>query len=194
MADIQIKYTSTKSYEIDGVTVVAVYVNPHPAIDKVNITFDSYKGRSGGSINRVGRLFKVGNKAYADFNINKKAYILDIKDGTIYSAVDFSMKTGSPLRMTKGIKPSDDNTLNDLLGHDETFRYQMLGRFKSDCEYFLGFGRGNESRLWTQNVEEHIYYMKALYYSFQGKEIPRWLTINQIRDYEKAMLQIKYKR
>lgn len=63
----------------------------------------------------------------------------------------------------------------------------MLGRLKSDCEYYLGFGYRNTNRLWTGNEENQIEEMKALWLSFSEAEKPKWLTWEQILDYEKQM-------
>jgi len=32
------------------------------------------------------------------------------------------------------------------------FKYQLLGRMKQDCEYFLGNGARNIKHLWADNV------------------------------------------
>lgn len=194
MANINIKYPEypdTESYEIDDKTYVAVAVTGHPNMNKCTIHFDTYSGRSGGSVKRVGELFRVQNNTYADFVISNTQYVLDIKTGTICSMVDFSIKTDTPLRMLKGLKPSDDNSLNELLSRDKTFRYQMLGRLKADCEYYLGYGCGNKERLWTKNVSKQIYYIKALYYSFSGQDIPTWFHIGHIKELESQMKQFK---
>jgi hypothetical protein len=46
------------------------------------------------------------------------------------------------------------------------FNYMMLSRMQSDCEYFLGHGNRNKSRLNGDSVEAHIITMKGLYDSF----------------------------
>lgn len=33
------------------------------------------------------------------------------------------------------------------------FEYQLLGRLKSDCDYYLGFGYAFEGHLWAGTVE-----------------------------------------
>lgn len=195
MAKIAIKYPeypSTDAYEIDDKTFVVDSLTSHPAIDKVTIHLDYYSGNSGGSVQRVGKLFKVNNKTYADFVINNTSYILDTKTGKIYSAVDFSIETDTPLRILKNIYLSDNSTeLNELLSRDKEFRYQMLGRLKSDCEVYLGDGCGNRERLWTKNVRQQIYYMKALFYSFSGQYVPTWINIGYIKELEAKMIQVE---
>ena len=71
-------------------------------------------------------------------------------------------------------------------GNDE-HNYMMLGRLKSDCEYFLGNGNGYEKHLWAGNVEEQIEEMKKLWNQVSTK--PEWLTMKEIESYEKEMLK-----
>lgn len=78
--------------------------------------------------------------------------------------------------------------LEDVLNHDETFRYQLLGRLQSDCEYFIGQNGG--TRLWGITVPEHIRYMKAIWKSFDKDKKPVWLKYRQIVAYEKAMINM----
>lgn len=71
------------------------------------------------------------------------------------------------------------------LNRDESFRYMMLGRLESDCEYYLGNGRIYGQRLWVDDAAEHIEIMRALWQSLPVK--PEWLTMEQIDDYAKQM-------
>lgn len=64
--------------------------------------------------------------------------------------------------------------------------YQMLSRFKMDCDYFLGFGNRCEKHLWAGNVEDHIELMRMLYDFLPEK--PEWLTFEQIEEYSERML------
>lgn len=80
----------------------------------------------------------------------------------------------------------------DVLNHDEKFRYQLLSRMKSDCNYYLGNGGRCAEQLWAGDEVKHIAYMKALWNSFDengkpecGK--PQWLSYADILDYEKKM-------
>lgn len=70
---------------------------------------------------------------------------------------------------------------------DKKFRYSLLGRLKSDCDYFLGNGNRNEKQLWAHSVDKQISKMKELHNSFGDDEKPEWLTMDQINDYEKKM-------
>ena len=60
--------------------------------------------------------------------------------------------------------------LNEVLTRGEKFRYQLLDRMRSDCDYYLGNGRIYGNHLWAGNVPEQIEYMKAIWNSFSGKE------------------------
>lgn len=70
---------------------------------------------------------------------------------------------------------------------DLTFRYQLLSRMQSDCEYFLGNGARLEKYLWGQDVKSHIEYMLALWDMFPQDAKPEWLTREQIEDYSRRM-------
>jgi NAD(P)H-flavin reductase len=68
------------------------------------------------------------------------------------------------------------------------FNYQMLGRLKSDCDYYLGYGNRNKKHLYYHDEQEHINEMKKLYNSFPDDKKPEWLTYEEILNYEKAMI------
>lgn len=88
--------------------------------------------------------------------------------------------------LTKSIER--DNSISELLSHDETFRYRMLSRMKMDCNYYLGNGNCYPGHLWAQNEYNQILYMKALWNSFPEDGKPEWLSMEQICEYEKKML------
>lgn len=71
--------------------------------------------------------------------------------------------------------------------NDETFRYRLLDRMKTDCNYFLGNGNRLDKYLWAGNVESQIAYMKALYNSFPDDKKPEWISLEDINNYEDAM-------
>ena len=73
-------------------------------------------------------------------------------------------------------------------GWDNHFRYMLLSRMRSDCEYFLSYGCRCDKHLWANNVADQIGYMKALWNSFAEDGKPAWLTMEHILDYEKKML------
>ncbi len=61
----------------------------------------------------------------------------------------------------------------------------MLDRLKSDCEFFLGNGNGLEKILWASTVDDQISAMREVYNKL--KEKPKWLSLEQINNYEKNM-------
>lgn len=76
---------------------------------------------------------------------------------------------------------------------DNTFKYQMLSRLQSDCEYFLNCGKGNIKALYYGNIEEHIAAMKKIWNEFPEEGDPKfckpeWLSFEEIEEYEKQML------
>lgn len=69
---------------------------------------------------------------------------------------------------------------------DYKFEYMLLGRLESDCKYFLGNGNRYEKDLWAGSVEKQIAKMKELWNLLPEK--PEWLTLEQIEEYEKQMM------
>ena len=57
---------------------------------------------------------------------------------------------------------SIDDIIEDFIHTDDSFKYQMLGRLRMDCDYFLGNGNRYEGHLWAGNVPDHIKLMRAL--------------------------------
>lgn len=79
-------------------------------------------------------------------------------------------------------------TTEDIMQHDKVFRYQLLGRLKSDCEYYLNYGNRSPKCLWAGNEEEQIEFMTELHNSFTEDEKPEWLTMDEIIAYSKKMI------
>jgi NAD(P)H-flavin reductase len=75
-----------------------------------------------------------------------------------------------------------------VLHHDEKFRYMLLSRLKSDCEYYLGNGNRNHKHLWAENEFEHIEVMRLLWNSFSDDAKPEWLTLKQLDNYDKQLV------
>ena len=75
----------------------------------------------------------------------------------------------------------------DILRKDDKFRYQLLSRLKSDCDYYLGNGNRNDKHLWAGNVKDQIQTMKDLYNSFSDDMKPEWISMEDIENYEKEM-------
>ena len=78
--------------------------------------------------------------------------------------------------------------LEEILKHDETFRYQLLSRMVEDCNYYLGYGNRNAKDLWANDEWEQIEIMQALYESFPPEKKPEWLTPDDILGYGERML------
>lgn len=76
------------------------------------------------------------------------------------------------------------------LPSDEAFQYQMLGRLKADCDYFLGYGNGYEGHLWAGSVEKQIKEMRDRWNAFRPEDKPEWLTMEQIDEYERNMKEV----
>lgn len=85
----------------------------------------------------------------------------------------------------------EDTLYYEPLSRDKTFQYSMLGRLKTDCDYFLGCGYGFEGHLWAGTVEEQIREMRERWNSFEDDEKPEWLTMEQIDKYEIEMLRAR---
>ena len=72
-------------------------------------------------------------------------------------------------------------TKEEVLQHDKKFRYMLLSRMQSDCEYYLNYGNRNPKRLWADMI--------LLHDSFKEDEKPQWMTMDEILDYQKRMLE-----
>lgn len=75
--------------------------------------------------------------------------------------------------------------------NEKASKYQLLDRLKTDCEYFLGAGKGCEKHLWAGSVSAQIEKMKELYNSFLPDEKPEWITMEKICDYDNQMTEIQ---
>lgn len=69
----------------------------------------------------------------------------------------------------------------------DKFKYMLLDRLRTDCEYFLGNGNRYAPHLWAGTVGTHIESMLLLYDSFPENDRPEWLTREQIEDYGRRM-------
>lgn len=76
-----------------------------------------------------------------------------------------------------------------LVNKEKKYQYMMLGRLKSDCDYYLGNGDRYPGHLWAKNEKEHIETMKSIWHSFSSSEKPEWLTWKEIERYEEEMLK-----
>lgn len=79
-------------------------------------------------------------------------------------------------------------TIQNVIENSSTkFKYQLLSRMKSDCNYYLGYGNRNKNVLWSGSEEQQIIDMKSLLNSFDRPNKPEWLTIIDIWEYEIKM-------
>ena len=82
-----------------------------------------------------------------------------------------------------------DEFLKKYGGSEESYRYMLLDRMRSDCDYFIDACNCSPNALkflWaSEGTEAHITYMKYLWESLPEK--PEWLTMEQINKYEEIM-------
>ena len=69
----------------------------------------------------------------------------------------------------------------------DSFKYMLLDRLRTDCEYFLGNGNRYAPYLWAGTVETHIESMFLLYDSFPEEDKPEWITRDDIEEYKERM-------
>ena len=71
--------------------------------------------------------------------------------------------------------------------YDKKFRYMMLSRMKSDCDYYLRIEAGSPYILWAGDEDAQIDNMKSLWNSFSEEDKPECLTWDELLEYEKQM-------
>lgn len=74
--------------------------------------------------------------------------------------------------------------IESILKGDDKFKYMMLSRMQSDCEYSINCGYIC-SHLWGVNVDNHISYMLQIWDSLPKK--PVWCRKKQILEYKKQL-------
>lgn len=112
-----------------------------------------------------------------------------IKDAVI-SAIDIYLEDNE---FNEAYQKDDTDSIkidDSILKKSDKFKYQLLDRMRTDCNYFLGAGKGAEKFLWAGNVPEQIAYMKAIYNSFPDNKKPEWISLADIDEYEKKMLNL----
>ena len=77
--------------------------------------------------------------------------------------------------------------MEDWNKYELKFRYMMLSRMKSDCDYYLGNGNKSTNHLWAGNEVDQIANMKALWDTFDPEDKPEWLTLDELIDYSRKM-------
>jgi hypothetical protein len=69
--------------------------------------------------------------------------------------------------------------------------YQFLGRLKSDCDYYLGYGGKAKKHLWANDEKEQIDLMRKVYDKLiKNGMAPTFISTNDINEYEKKMVGI----
>ena len=81
------------------------------------------------------------------------------------------------------------NLKTDVLNKPLKYRYQMLGRFQMDADYY--FKNPHPKHLWSLDPIKHADNMIALYNTFSKEEQPDWLTDQQLKDYVKKLKSMK---
>ena len=76
-----------------------------------------------------------------------------------------------------------------ILKSEPSYRYMLLDRLRTDCDYYLGNGNRNPKHLWAGNEQHQIKSMKTLWNSFPGEDKPEWLTWDDILEFEKQMCE-----
>ena len=79
-------------------------------------------------------------------------------------------------------------TVDEVIYRDSVFRYQLLDRLRSDCEYYLNYDNRHPKSLWAGDEKLQIEFMIKLHESFKEGEKPEWLTMDKILEYSKRMI------
>ena len=91
--------------------------------------------------------------------------------------------------MTNDVTNSNGRvTVDEVIHRDSVFRYQLLDRLRSDCEYYLDYGNRHPKTLLAGDVKLQIEIMIKLHDSFKEGEKPEWLTMDKILEYSKRMI------
>ena len=67
----------------------------------------------------------------------------------------------------------------------DSFKYMMLNRLQMDCDYYLGCGSRSKKNLHQLDETEQIREMLKIYNQLDEK--PKWLTLEQIKEYAEKM-------
>ena len=91
--------------------------------------------------------------------------------------------------MTNDVTNSNGRvTVDEVIHRDSVFRYQLLDRSRSDCEYYLNYGDRHTKTLRAGDEKLQIEFMIKLHDSFKEGEKPEWLTMDKILEYSKRMI------
>ena len=92
----------------------------------------------------------------------------------------------SPLKKEYQPKESASDEQEELTV-DLTHEYMLLGRLKSDLDYYFGHGNRSENALYFSNIDEQISEMKKKLNAFPEDRRPVWLTEDDIKAYESQL-------
>ena len=88
--------------------------------------------------------------------------------------------------------------MDDILNKDEKFRYMLLDRMRTDCEYYLGNGGRNARDLWAGGELNPKYpggvEAQKIKLEAEGHVIARKGRTNikyYVRDFEKSLFPMK---
>ena len=126
-------------------------------------------------------------------------YVVELAQDTERVAYMNTYMMGERVESVKLYDPYNDETfpVNDgtlyyePLSEDMRYRYSMLSRLKSDCDFYLGNGYGYEGHLWAGSVKKQIAEMRYRLNEFKDDEKPQWLTEEQIDNYEREMMNLR---
>jgi hypothetical protein len=113
-----------------------------------------------------------------------KAEIIKLIDNTkaLLKSLEKQLKEFGTKKMAEG----------GNVGDGDKFTYMMLGRLQSDNDYYLGNGNRSANNLWAGNVDAQIKEMKRLWNSLPENGKPEWLSMEDIKEYEKEMTSDKF--
>lgn len=75
-----------------------------------------------------------------------------------------------------------------MINREPGFRYRLLSRLQSDCDYYLGNGNRCKKHLWAGDEQKQIDLMIELHNSFGPDKKPEWLTMDEILEYRNKMV------
>lgn len=111
---------------------------------------------------------------------------------SLNAVIDNDVEGEPDVPMREGIKYTILPLPKEMrISEEQKFQYMMLGRLQSDCDYYLGHGNRDPSKLWDKDEKDHLEHMKTVWNSFSEEEKPQWLTWEQLKEYEKEMLRRK---
>ncbi len=158
----------SKDYKEKGaITFDAIKVEQMPFSNSQLLRFLGHREKIDGTIERV-----ENNDFYAD-EVDR-IFEETVKQG-LYEHPN----------LTRGV-------IKDLTERDDSFRYMMLDRMRTDMDYFLDNENSLESSLWAKNFQDQKQIMTALWESLPEK--PEWLTREQLDGYAAEMNDNKHAR